>query len=108
MKTNKAAAAGSHAPREVLPATVTRCPILCFYTAMGRGLISVVAPLAAVVGATIPVCYALARGERPGAAALIGMAIALVAVVAVSVAPSDPRHAHVAVTTAVVVLVTAG
>jgi hypothetical protein len=75
---------------------------------MGRGLISVVAPLAAVVGATIPVCYALARGERPGAAALIGMAIALVAVVAVSVAPSDPRHAHVAVTTAVVVLVTAG
>jgi drug/metabolite transporter (DMT)-like permease len=76
----------------------------CFYTAMGRGLISVVAPLAAVVGATIPVCYALARGERPGSAALVGIAIALVAVVAVSIAPSDPRHAHVAVTPGVVVL----
>ena len=76
----------------------------CFYTAMGRGLISVVAPLAAVVGATIPVSYALVSGERPGTVALIGITVALVAVVAVSVAPSDPRHAHVAVTPSVVLL----
>ena len=74
----------------------------CFYTAMGRGLISVVAPLAAVTGAIVPVVYGLARGEQPGRVAVAGIAIALLAVVVVSIAPSDPAHAHVAVTPAVV------
>ena len=78
------------------------CGLACFYTAMGRGLISVVAPLAAVTGAAVPVFYALARGERPGAAASIGIVIALVAVVIVSIAPDDPRHAHLAITPDVV------
>lgn len=78
------------------------CGIACFYTAMGRGLISVVAPLAAVTGAAVPVFYALARGERPGTAASIGIVIALAAVVIASIAPSDPRHAHLAVTPDVV------
>lgn len=76
----------------------------CFYAAMGRGLISVVAPLAAVTGAVVPVAYALARGERPGVAALLGIAIALIAIVVVSIAPSDPAHAQVAVDSRVVVL----
>lgn len=74
----------------------------CFYTAMGRGLISVVAPVAAVTGALLPVGYALVRGERPGLAALAGIGIALAAVAVISIAPSDPAHAHVAVTPAVV------
>ena len=63
----------------------------CFYTAMGRGLISVVAPVAAVTGAVMPVVYALVAGERPGWPALVGIVIALVAVSVVSIAPSDPR-----------------
>jgi drug/metabolite transporter (DMT)-like permease len=70
----------------------------CFYTAMGRGLISVVAPVAAVTGAVMPVVYALVRGERPGALALVGIVIALIAVSVVSIAPSDPTQAQVAVT----------
>lgn len=61
----------------------------CFYLAMGRGLISVVAPVAAVTGAVIPVVYALVRGERPGTTAAIGLAIALFAVAVVSMAPAD-------------------
>jgi drug/metabolite transporter (DMT)-like permease len=68
----------------------------CFYIGMGRGLISVVAPVAAVTGATIPVIYALARGERPGPLALIGLAIAFVAVIVVSLAPSE-QHPGAAV-----------
>jgi drug/metabolite transporter (DMT)-like permease len=68
----------------------------CFYVGMGRGLISVVAPVAAVTGATIPVVYAFARGERPGPVALIGLAIAFVAVVVVSLAPSE-QHPGAAV-----------
>jgi drug/metabolite transporter (DMT)-like permease len=78
------------------------CGFACFYSAMGRGLISVVAPLAAVTGAVVPVFYALARGERPGTAASVGIVTALVAVVIVSIAPVAPEHAHLAITPDVV------
>ncbi len=63
-----------------------------FYLGMGRGLISIVAPVAAVTGAVIPVAYALVRGERPGPIALIGLAIALVALAVVTLAPSEQHE----------------
>ena len=69
---------------------------------MGRGLISVVAPVAAVTGAVVPVVYALARGERPGPVALIGLVVAFVAVAVVSLAPSE-QHADAAVVDGVVI-----
>lgn len=68
---------------------VVAAGIGCFYVGMGRGLISVVAPVAAVTGAVIPVIYGLARGERPGPVALAGLAIAFVAVAVVSLAQSE-------------------
>ena len=68
---------------------------------MGRGLISVVAPVAAVTGAVIPVVYALVRGERPGPVALVGLVIAFVAVAVVSLAPSE-QHPDAAVVDGVV------
>lgn len=77
---------------------VLACGFGCFYTAMGRALISVVAPLAAVTGAVVPVAYAVARGERPGAIPTAGIVLALLAVAVVSIAPSDPLQRHVAVT----------
>jgi drug/metabolite transporter (DMT)-like permease len=80
------------------------CGFACFYTAMGRGLISVVAPVAAVTGAVMPVVYALVRGERPGAVALVGIGVALVAVSVISIAPSDPAQAQVAVTPSLIAL----
>ncbi len=61
----------------------------CFYVGMGRGLISIVAPVAAVTGAVIPVVYGLARGERPGTVAIVGLVIAFAAVGIVSLAPSE-------------------
>ena len=63
--------------------------LVLFYSAMARGMISLVAPVTAVIGATIPVFYALANGERPGAVALAGIALAVAAIALVSVAPSD-------------------
>ncbi len=75
-----------------------------FYTAMGRGLISVVAPVAAVVGAAVPVVYALVRGERPGPIALIGLAIAFVAVAIVSLAPAEQHVGAAAVDPTVIAL----
>ena len=67
-----------------------------FYVGMARGLISVVAPVAAVTGAVIPVVYALLRGERPGSIALVGLVIAFVAVAVVSLAPSE-QHPDAAI-----------
>jgi drug/metabolite transporter (DMT)-like permease len=45
---------------------------------------SIVAPITAVVAAVVPVLFGFARGERPGAAALTGVALALIAVALVS------------------------
>ena len=45
---------------------------------------SVVAPITALLSAAVPVVAGYAEGERPGAAAVVGMALALVAIVLVS------------------------
>ncbi len=68
--------------------------LVVFYTAMTRGMISLVAPVTAVTGAVVPVVYALGSGERPGAVALLGIALAIGAIVLVSLAPSPPAPSH--------------
>lgn len=55
-----------------------------FFAALGAGPISVVSPLAAVLNAAVPVAVGVALGERPGEAASLGVALALVAVMLVS------------------------
>ena len=57
-----------------------------FYTALARGLISLVAPVTGAVGATIPVVWDFARGEIPGALAVFGIVLAITAIVIVSLA----------------------
>ncbi|MBS1694756.1 MAG: EamA family transporter [Actinobacteria bacterium] len=54
------------------------------YAALGAGPISVVSPLAAVLVAGIPVAVGVLLGERPGPVAVVGVVLALVAVVLVS------------------------
>jgi drug/metabolite transporter (DMT)-like permease len=51
----------------------------CLYQALAIGQIGEVAPVAAVVGAVIPVAWGLAIGEHPGAVALCGGVLAVVA-----------------------------
>ncbi len=55
-----------------------------FYAALGSGPISVVAPLAGVLNAAVPVAVGIALGERPGQAASMGVVLAIVAVLLVS------------------------
>jgi drug/metabolite transporter (DMT)-like permease len=55
-----------------------------FYRALATGTISIVSPVSAC-GALVPVVLALAQGERPGALALAGCAIALAGAVLASV-----------------------
>jgi uncharacterized membrane protein len=52
----------------------------CLYRGLSIGRASVVAPLSAVGAAVLQVAWGLARGEDPGAVALAGVALSLVAV----------------------------
>ena len=58
--------------------------LVLFYRALATGVMSVVAPTTAVTSATLPVLFGLATGERPQPVALVGVVLALGAVVLVS------------------------
>jgi drug/metabolite transporter (DMT)-like permease len=67
--------------------------VTLFYRALATGVMSVVAPVAAVTGAVVPVIAGLALGERPGALALVGVALAVVAVALLArEAPGREEH----------------
>ncbi|MEY3587894.1 MAG: hypothetical protein RJA47_490, partial [Actinomycetota bacterium] len=58
--------------------------LLAFYKAMSGGHMTVAAPVAAVLNASIPVIAGLLMGERPGVLALVGIPLALVSIALVS------------------------
>jgi drug/metabolite transporter (DMT)-like permease len=60
----------------------------CLYRGMAIGAIGVIAPISASA-AVVPVTVGLARGERPGAIQLAGIALALAGVVLVSREPGS-------------------
>jgi uncharacterized membrane protein len=55
-----------------------------FYAALRDGPISVVAPVAGVLNAAVPVAVGVALGDRPGRTASVGVALAVLAVILVS------------------------
>jgi drug/metabolite transporter (DMT)-like permease len=61
-----------------------------FYMALARGTMGIVAPLAAVIGAGLPVLLAIIGGEDLSRSRLAGIGLALVAVVLISL-PARPR-----------------
>lgn len=75
-----------------------------FYTALARGTMSIVSPIAAL-GVVVPVGVGLAEGEAPSAIALVGLAVAVVGVVILGYEETDedaPAHERGADTTAIV------
>ncbi len=64
--------------------------VIVFYRALSAGAMTVVAPVAAVTSAAIPVVVGLVGGERPGPLRLVGVGCALLAIALVSLAPSPP------------------
>lgn len=58
--------------------------ITAFYQAMASGAMSVVAPISALTAAALPVVVGLATGERPSTISLVGVAIAMAAILLVS------------------------
>jgi drug/metabolite transporter (DMT)-like permease len=77
----------------LLAGVVTGFGVATFFRALAVGEIGVVAPIVAA-GAAVPVVVGFARGERPSAAASIGVVLAIIGVVAMVSAPSaEPRPA---------------
>jgi drug/metabolite transporter (DMT)-like permease len=58
--------------------------VVLLYRGLASGTMAIVSPISAVVAAIVPVVGGLVAGERPGTAAVTGIAIALVAIVLVS------------------------
>jgi drug/metabolite transporter (DMT)-like permease len=63
--------------------------LVAFYAGFATAPISVVAPVAALFSAVLPVGVAIVGGERPAATVIAGGLICLVAVVLVSAQPAD-------------------
>lgn len=84
---------GLAAPAEVVAygaaaGAVGALALLAFYRAMTIGAISLVTPISGC-GAVITIAVALARGERPGALALVGVVVAFLGVLLVSLTPDE-------------------
>jgi drug/metabolite transporter (DMT)-like permease len=67
-----------------LAGVVSGLAIIWFYAALAAGPMSVVSPLTSLLVAGLPLGVGIAWGERPGPLALVGAALAVVAVVLVS------------------------
>ncbi|RMH82382.1 MAG: EamA family transporter [Actinomyces sp.] len=57
---------------------------VAFYGALGRGVMGVVAPTTAVVGASVPALIGVARGEHLSLPTSVGLVVAVVAIVLVT------------------------
>ena len=78
------------APAGVLAGMFGAIGILALYAALTIGPMGVLSPVSAVLGAAVPVIAGLVLGERPGAAAYMGMALAAAAIVTVGLEPRAP------------------
>lgn len=58
--------------------------LVMLYRSLARGPMSVVAPVTAMAASIVPILAGLALGERPGGAALLGIAVALAAVLLIT------------------------
>jgi uncharacterized membrane protein len=74
----------------VVAGVLNAAAIGCLYRGLAIGQMGQVAPLAAVIGALIPVVWGLVRHEHPGVPALIGVGLAIVAAALLS-ADRDER-----------------
>jgi drug/metabolite transporter (DMT)-like permease len=81
--------------------------VVTLYAAFGTGRLSIVAPLTAGLAAAGPAAFDLARGSRLGVTALAGLALAIVAVVVVSLGHSEEERGDMP-TRAIVMAVVSG
>jgi drug/metabolite transporter (DMT)-like permease len=67
---------------------VGACSLGFFFSALAIGRMGVVAPIAAAVGASVPVIVGLASGERPGPLVWLGILLAVAAIILIGWEPN--------------------
>lgn len=67
--------------------------VMALFAALALGRMSIVAPIVAALSAALPALYDLASGTVLSQLTMAGIALALVAIVIVSMAPEDQLHA---------------
>jgi uncharacterized membrane protein len=82
-------AIGADLARGIAAGAIGAVGVGLLYRGLAVGAMAIVAPVTAVGAALLPVAWGLGTGERPGALALTGVALALVAVALISSA-ADP------------------
>ncbi|MEQ8840439.1 MAG: EamA family transporter [Acidimicrobiales bacterium] len=80
---------------------------VCFYRALSLGVMSVIAPMTAVVGASVPAIVGFARGDDLAAPTAVGLVVAVLAIVLVTRGSSRQR-AGATPRLAIVLALTAG
>jgi drug/metabolite transporter (DMT)-like permease len=73
--------------------------LVSFYRGLAIGPMSITAPVSAVIAAVVPVLVGIVSGERPGARAVVGIPVAIIAIVLFSSSPATEAH-HVRPTVA--------
>jgi drug/metabolite transporter (DMT)-like permease len=95
--------------RAALAGVLNMVGIAALYHGLAIGKMSVVAPVTAVTGGTIPIMWGLAFGERPSTLAVVGILAAIVAVGLVAGGEAGaPTDGHTSKTQELVLAVTAG
>jgi len=80
---------GIDVARGAVAGTVGLLGLVLLYRGLAAGAMSIVAPVTAVGAAVLPVAWGLLDGERPSALALLGVVLALTAVLLVSSPATD-------------------
>jgi len=75
----------------VLAGVVGAVGLICFYSGLAAGAMSIVAPISGC-GGVVPVLIAIVSGHPPDPVALTGMALACIGIVIVSVHPETDAH----------------
>jgi len=76
----------------VLAGGLTVVLVTSLYRSLALGPMNVASPVAAVVGATVPVAFGFATGERPGSLAVLGIVVGLAGIVLVSATKNEVQH----------------
>jgi drug/metabolite transporter (DMT)-like permease len=79
--------------------------VVLLYSLLAVGPMNVVSPITAVLAAAVPVVVGVLTGDRPAAAAWLGVAVGFAAVVLVSRQPAEAPHGRLALRTVALAIV---
>lgn len=75
---------GTDVTASLAAGVTTSFSVVCFYAALSRGTMSIVAPITGVLGASVPAVFGIVRGDDTSATTAVGLLIAVLAIVVVT------------------------